>query len=59
MALTDTFFLIASADEAIHLRVLAKLSRLVQRDELMTSIREANDAQQIWALIRDCENELS
>lgn len=56
--LTDIFFLIASADEASHLRTLARLSRLVQQDELLSQLREAESAGQAWQLIDDADSVL-
>ena len=49
--LTDIFFLIASADEASHLRTLASLSRLVQQNELMSQIRGAEASADVWHLL--------
>lgn len=54
--LTDVFFLIASADEAIHLRILARLSRLIYMKDLLENLRASCDATQAWQLITDAEN---
>lgn len=43
-ALTDLFFLICSLDDAGHLRVLARLSRLLGDPELLAALRAAPDA---------------
>jgi PTS system nitrogen regulatory IIA component len=56
--LTDLFFLIASTDEAGHLRVLTRLSRLISDGELLNRIRDAHQAAEIWTLIRDAELEM-
>jgi PTS system nitrogen regulatory IIA component len=53
--LTDIFFLIASFDEAIHLKILARLSRLIQVEAFVESIRSASSVDQIWQLIADAE----
>jgi PTS system nitrogen regulatory IIA component len=47
---TDLFFLIASRDTRTHLRILARLSRLIQKPGLLEDLRtaeSANDAFQI------------
>ena len=54
--LTDIFFLIASANEAFHLKTLARLSRLIQTRELLEQIRAADDASQVWQLIADADD---
>ena len=54
--LTDVFFLIASADEAIHLRILARLSRLIYVEGFLENARAASDIDQIWQLIIDAEH---
>ena len=56
--LTDIFFLIASADEPIHLRILARLSRLIQSDELLAELRDADSAAQAWEAIRIADENL-
>lgn len=53
--LTDIFFLIASADESIHLRVLARLSRLIQNADLCNQLREVTDAASAWQAFDDAE----
>ena len=56
--LTDIFFLIASPDEAFHLRVLARLSRLVHLGELLQGIREAENPNEVWQLIDQADENL-
>jgi PTS system nitrogen regulatory IIA component len=56
--LTDVFFLICSTDDAVHLRTLARLSRLVANNELMTAIRGSNDTQEIHRAIAEAEEKL-
>jgi PTS system nitrogen regulatory IIA component len=57
-SLTDIFFLIASAEEAAHLRVLAQLSRLIQSAELLAGLRQARDAHSAWKLICETDQKL-
>lgn len=56
--LTDVFFLICSTDDQVHLRTLARLSRLLSTDGFLTSIREADDAAEALASIARLEAEL-
>jgi PTS system nitrogen regulatory IIA component len=48
--LTDIFFLIASVDDRGHLRTLARLSRLIGSEGLLSALRAAPDA----ATARNC-----
>jgi PTS system nitrogen regulatory IIA component len=43
-ALTDLYFLVCSTDDSGHLRVLARLSRLIGDPDLLEALREAPDA---------------
>lgn len=54
--LTDLFFLIASADESIHLRTLARLSRMICLPELLQKLREATDSGAAHKAVVDAEN---
>ena len=56
-SMTDIFFLIASTDEANHLRALARLSRLISSPELPGQIREADSATQVIELIEQVDNQ--
>lgn len=56
--LTDIFFLIASHDEAFHLRVLARLSRLVQQESLLDQLRESESTAGVWQLIDEADGQL-
>lgn len=49
--LTDIFFLICSQDDATHLRVLARLSRLIADPAWLASLRFASDAAEAHDLI--------
>ena len=48
--LTDVFFLICSTDDAGHLRILARLSRLITAEGFLPALRGSPDA----AAARDC-----
>lgn len=53
--LTDLFFLILSESDRGHLRVLARLSRLIADDALCAALRAAPDAAAAWQAIADRE----
>ncbi len=57
-ALTDLFFLVCCRDDQTHLRVLARLSRLLLRADFIDALRAADNAADTWRLIRDTEMEL-
>lgn len=57
--LTDVFFLVCSTDDAVHLRTLARLSRLVGDNELLSQIRESHDPAEIHRLIHEAEQNLA
>jgi PTS system nitrogen regulatory IIA component len=56
--LTDVFFLICSMEDQWHLRVLARLSRLIGDSEFLARLRAAPDAQAAHALIAEYEAEI-
>jgi PTS system nitrogen regulatory IIA component len=58
-SLTDVFFLICSTDDRTHLRVLARLSRLVSDSALLDEIRNAVDAREVWEKIAAAEQQLT
>lgn len=58
-ALTDVFFLICSTEDATHLRVLARLSRLLVDSAFMEGIRLAPDPEAVHALIVKFEARLT
>jgi PTS system nitrogen regulatory IIA component len=58
-ALTDLYFLICSLDDAGHLRVLARLSRLIGDQELLAALRGAPDAATAHQALADREGQLS
>lgn len=58
MPLTDIFFLICSLEDRGHLRVLARLSRLLTLSGFLDSLRAAPDAAAVRRLIVDSEKNL-
>jgi PTS system nitrogen regulatory IIA component len=56
--LTDVFFLVASRDDRTHLRVLARLSRLLLRPGFLDELRAAETPGESWELILKEEREL-
>jgi PTS system nitrogen regulatory IIA component len=57
--LTDVFFLICSTDDAVHLRTLARLSRLIGSNELLAAVRASNEPAEIQRLIARAEEKLT
>lgn len=55
---TDVFFLICSTDDQIHLRILARLARLVSDEVLLTMLRSAQSSAEALELIKAAELEL-
>lgn len=56
--LTDVFFLIASYDDAIHLRILARLSRLIVEPGFVDALRADVDATGAWERISAAEDNI-
>ncbi|TWU37798.1 putative fructose-like phosphotransferase system subunit EIIA [Novipirellula aureliae] len=56
--LTDVFFLICSYDDATHLRILAKLSRMIVADGFLDELRTTETAGEAWSCLRDCEERI-
>jgi PTS system nitrogen regulatory IIA component len=56
--LTDIFFLVCCRDDRTHLKVLARLSRLLLRPGFVEALRGAESPGQTWRLIADAESEL-
>ena len=48
--LTDIFFLIGSAEDSGHLRLLARMSRLLQLPDLLDTLRAAESAGDAWQI---------
>jgi PTS system nitrogen regulatory IIA component len=57
-SLTDVFFLICSTDDRVHLRVLARLSRLLTISGFLNALHQATDAISVHRLIMDAEEKL-
>jgi len=57
--LTDLYFLICSMDDRGHLRVLARLSRLLSEPRFLDDLRNAVSAREVHELIASQEAELS
>lgn len=56
--LTDIFFLVCCRDDQTHLRVLARLTRLLMRPEFLDELRTAETPAATWELIAAAEREL-
>lgn len=56
--LTDIFFLVCCRDEVTHLRVLARLSRLLLRPGFVDDMRASETAEDTWNLIETAEKDL-
>jgi PTS system nitrogen regulatory IIA component len=56
--LTDLFFLVCCRDDRTHLRVLARLTRLIQRPGFLDDLREAEGPAEAFAIIREAEEAL-
>jgi PTS system nitrogen regulatory IIA component len=53
--LTDIFFLICSYDDASHLRILAKLSRMIADGKMLSRIRHCKSPAEAWQCLRESE----
>jgi PTS system nitrogen regulatory IIA component len=53
--LTDIFFLICSTSDHEHLRILARLSRVINDQDFLASMRAAKDAAMLHEMIRQRE----
>lgn len=57
--LTDIFFLICSTSDRLHLRMIARLSRLISSEGFLSALRAAEDPQEAHDLVVATERELS
>lgn len=57
--LTDLFFLVCCRDDRTHLRVLARLSRLLLRPDFIDALREAQTPGETWQVIDSAERDLN
>ena len=58
-ALTDIFFLIGSMSESMHLRLLSRISRLIQQDEFLEELRSAESSESAWKSITEFDHNLT
>jgi PTS system nitrogen regulatory IIA component len=58
-SLTDIFFLILATDDRVHLKTLARLSRLISNADFLEALREAPSAAAAHALIAEREGQLT
>ena len=56
--LTDIFFLVCCRDDRTHLRVLARLARLLRQPGFIEELRAAETVQETWQLIDAAERQL-
>jgi PTS system nitrogen regulatory IIA component len=56
--LTDIFFLVCCRDDATHLRVLARLTRMLMRPGFLDELRAAETPSETWELLVNAEQEL-
>jgi PTS system nitrogen regulatory IIA component len=55
-SLTDIFFLICSTSDHEHLRILARLSRVINDQDFLAAMRSADNPTALHELIRDRDN---
>ena len=56
---THVFLLICSEDEVVHLRLLAKISRLLARKSMIKRLMTCTNSEQVIALLAEAEWEIS
>lgn len=56
--LADLFFLVLSRDDSTHLRVLARLTRILMQTELLAQLREAQTGAESLELLLDAEQKM-
>ncbi|HEX4412979.1 MAG TPA: PTS sugar transporter subunit IIA [Lacipirellulaceae bacterium] len=54
--LTDIFFLICSTSDHEHLRILARLSRVINDQDFLSRLRAAESPSAVWQAVRDRES---
>ncbi|MGL4942535.1 MAG: PTS sugar transporter subunit IIA [Thermoguttaceae bacterium] len=57
--LTDIFFLICSTDERGHLRLLARLSRIISSPRFLDALRDCTDESSVRTLVENTESQIS
>jgi PTS system nitrogen regulatory IIA component len=56
--MTDVFFLICSYDDRAHLRILAKLSRMIGHGDFLQQLRSCQSPAEAWQALKETEEEL-
>ena len=56
---TDVFFLICSMDDRVHLRILARLSRVLTHPDFLKRLRELSSELEVRELISEVERAIS
>jgi len=56
--LTDLFFLVLCRDSRTHLQVLARLGRLLQQEGFIERLRDAEDSQTAYEVIRTADSQV-
>lgn len=56
--LTDIFFLICSYDDSSHLRILAKISRLITCGDFLDQLRSCESSSEAWHILKETEERL-
>ncbi|MFK8114687.1 MAG: PTS sugar transporter subunit IIA [Rubripirellula sp.] len=54
--MTDIFFLICSYDDSVHLRILAKLSRMISDGEMLPKLRDCQTSSEAWHCLKESED---
>lgn len=57
--LTDLFFLVCSTNDCEHVRILARLARVLRTPGFLNQLREVDMPQEAWGLIDSVENSLT
>ena len=57
--LTDVFFLICSYDDAAHLRILSRLSRMIVDDDFLPQLRDCKTSVEAWQELDQCERRVN
>ena len=57
-SLTDLFFLVCCRDQSTHLRTLARLSRMMLRDDFVDALRATETVPEAYQIIESTEREL-
>jgi PTS system nitrogen regulatory IIA component len=56
--LTDVFFLIGATDDHQHLRILARLSRMIGEEQWLAALRKADNAKEVHKLLIERDEQL-